>query len=80
MPAMARTSGRQPGGGIRSGTVVVLCMFLGGIALGLIAMRFRRFEPLPGPMPATQPASQPATTQAGLPPAPQRGADSIEQR
>jgi hypothetical protein len=72
--------GSTRGGRIRSGTVVVLCMFLGGIALGLIALRFRHFESLPGPMTTTQPASQPATAQAGLPPAAQRGADSIEQR
>jgi hypothetical protein len=87
MPVMAKTMATatafRRGGRIHSGTAVVLGMFLGGIALGLIALKFRRFQPLPGPM-TTQPTSQPATrqaeTQPDSAPAGQRRADLPDQR
>lgn len=80
MAVMARRTQRSTRRGrISSGTVVVLCMFLGGIVLGLVALKFRRFEPLPGPM-TTQPTSQPVQTQRDSMPATDRAADLAEQR
>jgi hypothetical protein len=63
--------------GVPSGTLVVLGMFLGGIGLGLTALKYRRFQPLPGRM-TTQPTTQPDTWPASAPG--ENAADLPEQR
>ena len=50
-----------------SGTMVVLALFLGGIALGLIGLAFRPAKP-PGPRPTTTPTT--ATRPAEADPSP----------
>jgi hypothetical protein len=51
------TRARAPGGGHRSGKLVVLAMIVLGVFLGIFALRFRTLMPK---TPATQPAPVPA--------------------
>ena len=43
------------GGGHLRGKLVVLTLFFGGVALGLIALPFRHLMPKPATQPSTQP-------------------------
>jgi hypothetical protein len=52
------------GGGHLRGKLVVLALFFGGVALGLIALPFRHLMPKPATQPSTQPVVGPASMPA----------------